>query len=680
LNLRRLKDPWKLFALGALAVALGLVVLPQLWIFLTSFQKEGGKFHLKADSSQARLTVIEETVTGYELARLQQGALRVQSRGEPLFTILSEGPRSLLLEACGGEALGGWPGPEGTVRLKVKGSQFIVSQKVFFSFLDSQSSAEPLEIQALSPGSARLRHAENAFLLFEDRSRHLTLANYLTFLSQNQYLRALVNSLFITLCATALAAAVSISLAYALARYRIPGTPTILVLVTMASVAPPFLGAYAWRMLLGSQGILTTLLRLHWTIVGIHGVIWVIAWLVFPLIFLLCYDAFTAVDQSLRESSMSLGADRRKTLFKIEIPLALPGLITGLYLAMMAAFADFGTPFIISLDLQVLPVLIYKEYMSEVGSNLSIASTGSVLMILVSSLILTGQRVYLSARSYAALKRTSPAALQPTRAQRLLVLAFTAVVLFFAFLPHLTVLVTSFLRWSSGVATTTWTLSNYLSLFRHELRAVFVSLFLGLSATALDFLFGIGIAYILVRQRYPVLSDLLNVLVMMPYVVPGTVLGLGFILVFNQPPLLLTGTGLIMVLAYFIRKLPYSVKSSEAALYQIHPALEEAAKSLGARPLRSFSSVTFPLIIGGILSGASLSFLHIMTELSSTIMLYRPPWKPMTAVIFENTISAGADFGIAGAMTVLLMLLLYLPLYLITVKTRNLGERRIEPI
>ena len=85
-------------------------------------------------------------------------------------------------------------------------------------------------------------------------------------------------------------------------------------------------------------------------------------------------------------------------------------------------------------------------------------------------------------------------------------------------------------------------------------------------------------------------------------------------------------------------------------------------------------------MLGGIISGASLSFLHIMTELSSTIILYRPPWKPMTAVIFENAISAGADFGVAGAMTVVLMLLLYAPLYLITIKTRKIKEMRIESI
>jgi iron(III) transport system permease protein len=164
---------------------------------------------------------------------------------------------------------------------------------------------------------------------------------------------------------------------------------------------------------------------------------------------------------------------------------------------------------------------------------------------------------------------------------------------------------------------------------------------------------------------------LLNGIVMMPYVIPGTVIGIGLILALNTPPLVLTGTWTILALAYFIRNLPYMVKSAEAVLFQIHPALEEAAISLGATPLRSFLHATLPLMASGLVSGATLAFLHSMTELSSTIVLYRPPWKPMTAVIFENTITLGADFGVAAAMTVLLMVILYGPLWIITQKTRG---------
>jgi iron(III) transport system permease protein len=151
---------------------------------------------------------------------------------------------------------------------------------------------------------------------------------------------------------------------------------------------------------------------------------------------------------------------------------------------------------------------------------------------------------------------------------------------------------------------------------------------------------------------------------MMPYVIPGTVLGIGLIMMFNKAPVQLTGTWFILVLAYLIRNLPFTVKASEAALRRVHPALEEAATSLGARPFRVFVTITAPLVLAGAVTGATLTFLHIVTELSSTIVLYRPPWKPMTAVIFENTL-VDADFGVSAAQTILLMLIIYIPLYFI---------------
>jgi len=678
--LSNIKDPWRIFTAAALVILIGLIIVPQIWIARTSVQQQGGAFDFKADSKAGTISLIKETVKGYDVETKGPNLYYISRNGIYYFSIRREKSGSLILSAGGDKPLKASIRSGGTVIVKVRGSRFNIRQKVFSSFFSTQKKVTPLFITKISNNSIRLNYSRNAFLSFIDRQKHYTLTNYLVFLTRSRYVKAIVNSLIVTVVSTFFAALIGITLAYFLSRYSIPGTNTILVLFTMASVSPPFLGAYAWRMLLGSYGIITRIFGLHWTIVGIHGVIWVIIWLVFPIIFLLSYDSFTSLDSSFRESSISLGADRRKTLLKIEIPLALPGIITGLYLAMMAAFSDFGTPYIISLNLNVLPVLIYKEYMSEVGSNPSIASTGSILMIFVSTLILTGQRIYLAGRAYASIKTSKPSVLKPSGKMKTLIYMFTITVAFFAFLPHITVFILSFLKWNVGIVTGILTMGNYTKLFVSDLNAIFVSFFLGLSATFLDFIFGIGIAYIIVRKRYPVISNLLGILVMIPYLIPGTVLGLGFILIFNQPPVLLTGTWLILVLAYFIRKLPFSVKSSEASLYQIHPALEEAAKSLGAPPFKSFSTVTLPMMLGGIISGVSLSFLQIMTELSSTIMLYRPPWKPMTAVIFENTIEAGADFGIAASMTVILMLLLYLPLYFITLNTRKLKERRIETI
>ena len=482
--------------------------------------------------------------------------------------------------------------------------------------------------------------------------------------ARSEALSATVNSLLIALTSTGLAALIGVSLAYLITRYRVAGSTAIVFLVTMASVSPPFLGAYAWRLLLGRNGVVTNYLGLDVSIVGLHGVIWVITWLVFPIIFLLSHSSFQSLDAGHIEAAESLGARPPRVRMTVEIPLALPGIITGLYLATMAALSDFGTPRIIGLDVNALPVLIYTSFLSEAGRNPALAATGSMVLITISSLFLMAQQIYLARRGFAVVSSRALDRKPLSPIGHAAVLAATGIALFMAFTPHLTVLVSSFMEWRVGLPTPNLTLANYTTMWRTGMGPAWVTLSLGIAGTVAATAIGLGIAYVIIRKRYRIIAPVLSLTVMMPYVIPGTVLGIGLIMMFNKAPVQLTGTWFILVLAYLIRNLPFTVKASEAALIRVHPALEEAAISLGARPLRVFVTITAPLVLAGAVTGATLTFLHIVTELSSTIVLYRPPWKPMTAVIFENTL-VDADFGVSAAQTILLMLIIYIPLYLI---------------
>lgn len=664
-----LSDPWFLLSI---VLALGLVLLvvvPQYRIFVASTEQELGKVVFRRGAAGA-LEHIPSSTTGFELTSERDG-LAIARSGQQLLEVYPRGDKQVVITPKAGGDITAEVIDDKQIRVAGNGFDLIVTQETFRqSIFGPVVKPDPLTVVEAETGRVVISHADNAYLKLADSEPTHGLGNFRTFLTRSRYVEAIKNSLIVAVGATAIATVLAVSLAYFFARYHFPGKQAMVTLITMASISPPFLGGYAWRMLLGSQGILTRLLNLDFTIVGLHGVIWVINWLIFPLIFLMTYDSFTAIDNTLIESSMSLGADKRTTLFKVIIPLAMPGIITGVYLGLMTAFSDFGTPYVISLNLNVLPVLVYQEFMNEVGTNFPIASTGSVIMIAISSAILMAQRLYLAKKSYASIAAKSIALIDPPRRVKVGIVSYAVLLIFMAFVPHLTVIITSFLQWSSGIVKPIFTLSNYVRLFNLQLSSVYVSLFLGITTTILNVVIGVAVAYIIVRKRYRIISNLLNVMVMIPYIVPGTVLAIGFVMIFNEPPLLLTGTWAILVLAYFVRKLPYSVKTAEAVLYQIHPDLEEAAKSLGAKPAKSLWDVTLKLMIGGVISGATLSFLQIMTEISSTIVLYRPPWKPMTAVIFENTTRAGSDFGVASAMTVILMLIVYVPLYIITKKTR----------
>ncbi|MEM9634804.1 MAG: iron ABC transporter permease [Pseudomonadota bacterium] len=667
--MKSLTDTWKLFSLLCLVGAVMLVLVPQLWIVISAFKQDGGAFTLQ--SRNGNLSLISEGMTRFSPVSSENGTVQLERPDGFSVTFEQQQPGVTLIRAS--EPLTLMAGHVGT-RFQLTGNNVdvLIEQTVVLDIFGN--SGPPVLVPEQSGSNILLRHEPKSFLRFQDRRQHFSLQNFREFLTRSTYLEAIKNSLIVTVLSTLFASLVAVPLAWMVARYQFRWRSACIAMITMASVSPPFLGAYVWRMLLGANGLLTNALGLDWTIVGMHGVIWVIVWLLYPLVFLMSLDSFSGVDPTLRESALSLGASRRRSFWNIEVPTCLPGILTGLYMAAMAAFSDFGTPFIISLDLLILPKLVYTEFLNETGGNPSIASTGSIIMLVIATLFLAMQRLVLAGRSFASVTSRKQVLDVPSTGMKWLIYGFAGTVIALAFTPHAVVTVTSFLEWRAGTVTSVPTLSNYVNLFSNQMNSVWVSLSTAAAATALCLFFGLSIAYVIVRKRYRIIAPVLNGLVMTPYIIPGTVFAIGFILAFNQEPLLLTGTWFILVLSYFIRMLPFALKTGEATLYQIHPAMEDAALSLGAKPMRVFMGVVVPMMLSGAITGATLVFLHSVTELSSTILLYRPPWTPMSAVIFQNTVSPGANFGYAAAMAVLMMVILYVPLALVTRKRKSLSQ------
>lgn len=505
-------------------------------------------------------------------------------------------------------------------------------------------------------------------VLSADGSR-LTLAHFARFFTSVRYRQGLANSALVALASTALALLVGVPLAFVRARYRLPGRTATLTLATMATVSPPFLGAYVWMMLLGWSGVLTRALRAagipFGSIMGFHGIVWVTVWASVGLVFLFAHDAFAGMDPSLEEAAMSVGASPLRAALSISLPLAAPALTTAAYLVLMAVLTDFGTPKIIGGDVQVLPVLVYHDFLAEVSGSPSMAATASLALLALSTVLLLLQRWFLARRGHAVAgpRRILPRALPRWAAA--LVTAWTAAVFLLVFVPHLAVLALSFATWRAGVPGLPPTLANYSALIERSARPVLTSYVLSGAATALAVGAGAVLAFVVVRRSYRVLSPALSALVMAPYLIPGTVLAAGLIVAFNAPPLLLTGTGAILVVAYVVRKLPYAMKSAEAGLHQVHPSLEEAALSLGATPARAFRDVTAPLIRPSLVSGGTLTFLMTVTELSSTILLYSAAWTTMSVVIFQAALGLGGNFGLAASTSVAMMVSVYVPLYFV---------------
>ncbi|MNC32439.1 putative 2-aminoethylphosphonate transport system permease protein PhnV [compost metagenome] len=176
---------------------------------------------------------------------------------------------------------------------------------------------------------------------------------------------------------------------------------------------------------------------------------------------------------------------------------------------------------------------------------------------------------------------------------------------------------------------------------------------LAISSIIIIILIAILIAYVTVKRSGPV-ANLLDVFTMFPYIVPGSILGIALLVTFNSKPIILSGTALILIAAFVIRRLPYTIRSSAAVLYQVSDSIEEAAISLGASTMRTFFKITLPLMISGVIAGAILSWISIITELSTSIILYTGRTKTMTVAIYTEVIRG--NYGVAAALSTILTL------------------------
>ncbi|MFZ5817252.1 MAG: ABC transporter permease [Bacillota bacterium] len=468
------------------------------------------------------------------------------------------------------------------------------------------------------------------------------------FFTRAYYRNALWNSLWLSAAATAGSILLGVPLALLVARYQLPGKGLVRTLAVLALLSPPFIGAYAWVILLGRSGLITTLLGLErFSIYGPGGVLLVLTLHHFPYVFLLVSAALTRIDPSVEEAAETLGAPPWRRLLTVTLPLTLPAIGASGLLVFTSALADFGTPMLIGEGLRTLPVVAYNEFLSEVGGSTGLASISSLVMLGVALAVLGLQARALAGRSYATggVRRPVPAPLRGGR--RLLAAGFALLLTGVAALPQGVVLVTSFLRTRGPRFTGELGLDNYRLMWDRMGEAVIRTILYATTATAVMLLAGMLVGYLLVR-RTGALSRAIDGLLVLAQILPGTVLGIGLIITWGRPPLPLAGTGTILVIAFIVRRIAYTVRAASAGVSQLSPAVEEASLALGAPPWRTFLRITAPLILPSALSGAIVSWISTIGELSSTIMLYTGRTVTISVLIYNQVLTD--SFGTAAAL------------------------------
>jgi iron(III) transport system permease protein len=504
------------------------------------------------------------------------------------------------------------------------------------------------------------------WISLSDDQSNLTLIHFANFFRRPLFRDALWNTLLSGFLVVLFSALLALPLAYVLARYEFPGKLWLQTAATLPLVIPPFVGAVALQLILGRSGMVNLLL-MEWFDIsipfmdGLTGVVLVQTLHFFPFILLNTVVSLANIDSSLEEAAQNLGCHGLRLFRRVTLPLMLPGFIAGSLLTFIRAIDDLGTPLMLNYKNLLAPQAYLR--ITTIGMDDVDGYVVCVVLVVLSLGALLAARKYLSLAEYATLQRAAPVTGRLQGKTLAIVWLVIVLVMTISLLPHIGIAVLSFAKvWSFSLLPSTYTLGNYEEILFRVPHFVINTLIYTLLAAALDIVLGATIAFLLLRSRVPG-RNLLDGIATMPLAIPGVVLAVGYLRVFHGwdfPGLggPLTSSWLILVIAYTMRRLPYTVRACYAALQQVHVSLEESAQNLGANRLRTFMKITLPMVGGGLIAGGLIAFITSCVELASTIMLVpRIELGPISYGIYLYMQSplgrgAGAALGVVAILLV----------------------------
>ena len=504
------------------------------------------------------------------------------------------------------------------------------------------------------------------WISLSDDNGNLTAIHFLNFYHRPLFREALWNSLWTGLLVVLFSAVFALPLAYVIARYEFRGKLLLQTAATLPLVIPPFVGAVALQLILGRSGMVNLLL-MEWFdtsipfMEGLAGIVLVQTLHFFPFVMLNTAVSLSNIDSSLEEMAQNMGCHGFRLFRRITLPLMMPGFIAGSLLTFIRAIDDLGTPLMLNQKNLLAPQAYLR--ITTIGMDDPDGYVICVALVLISLTALFAARRYLSLAEYATVTRGVPVTQRLQGGKLVLVLLASGVILGISLLPHIGILLLSCAKvWSFSVLPTSYTLDHYSEILFRAPHFVKNTLIYTLLAAGLDIVLGAAIAFLLLRSRVRG-KNLLDVIATLPLAIPGVVLAVGYLRVFHGwdfPGLgaPLSSTWYILVVAYTMRRLPYTVRASYAALQQVHISLEESAQNLGANRLRTFLRITLPMIAGGLVAGGLIAFVTSCVELASTIMLVpRLELGPISYGIYVYMQSprgrgAGAALGVVAIIMV----------------------------
>lgn len=486
-----------------------------------------------------------------------------------------------------------------------------------------------------------------------------TFANLQPFVSNWYDRQAAVNSILLGVSVGLAGTLLGFVFAFAVTRLSMPAWLRLVVsgITILPLISPPFTSSIALTLLLGPNGMILTLLGVEdFNFYGFWGTFISETLTFFPVAFMTLSTILSRIDPNLEDAAYSLGASSLTVFRTVTLPLAVPGIANAFLLVFSCSLADFATPQV--LGGHSFPVLPTQAYLQITGMYDFKGGAALSFMLLIPALaVYLLQHYWVSRRSYVTVSGKAGGRSSIHGPGPLLTTAMTVVIaaVIALIIAIYSVILTGSLIKVWGV-NNTLTLENYHYVFTHGMKAVKDTLIIACVGTPLGGLLAVLVGYVTARLKVRG-SKSLETASLLNYTLPGTVVGIAYIIAFNDEPLILTGTVWILVAAYVFRYSSAGIRNVIAALSQIDPSIEEASRSLGASSFRTFTSVTVPLVLPAVLSGMKYLFIHSMTAISATIFLVSVHWTLMTTRILECMTEL--QFAQACAFSVVLILLVF---------------------
>lgn len=498
--------------------------------------------------------------------------------------------------------------------------------------------------------------------------------NYKKIFTTKSYFSALKNSLLLSFLVTIIVTICCIPLAYGIARTKMPFKKTISALCMVPLIVPTFISAYAFIIMLGRSGWVTQIYNalggegMFINPYSLSGIILVQAFFFFPYALWPLVAAFKVSDLSLEEASQNLGAKNFFTFVFVTLPLALPGIISSALLIFTVSFSDFGTPIILApKETNLLVVEAYREMAGFF--NWGGAAILTVIMVLVAGFFFWLQHLFTKGKNYGTVSgKPKQQKLNENKLLNWTLSVYSLCVVIVPLLAMISIAIQSFATtWGKDPLPNGYTLQHYKTIFSTSLGNIQNSIILALGALVLSVIISTFVSYFVVRQN----SSSMDFIVSIPLVVPGIAFGIALIQTFNTAPLHLTGTAILLIIAYTIRRLPYMIRSTMGTMRAIKQDIEEAAVNLGATQLTAAMTIIGPLMLPGIAAGSVLVFVTVIKEASVSILLAPAEWAPMSLAIFQNILRG--EYYTAAAMSIVLVILVLL----LQALANRLGQKQI---